>query len=109
MIYPHLRHYANTPVLFRDRLCLTSIISVLFVPGQSFVATGDAENQGIDQAILLSSKLDRQHMGVSINRDTPNGWFIVENPTKRGWLWGIPIFGSLHMALGNDTKSITLL
>ena len=39
-----------------------------------------------------------EYLEVSINGGTPNGWFIVENPTKMGCFGGTPISGNLHLA-----------
>ena len=36
------------------------------------------------------------HTGVSKNRGTQNGWFIMEKPIKMGWFGGTIIFGNTH-------------
>ena len=41
--------------------------------------------------ILRPGGVDPKYMGVSKNRGTPNGWFILENPTKMDDL-GVPLF-----------------
>ena len=33
------------------------------------------------------------HMGVTKNRGTPNGWFIMENPILKWMIWGYHYFG----------------
>ena len=53
------------------------------------VSAGDPEHQSIDGISVMQKQPGRpgpqmawEHMGVSINSGTPNGWFIVDIKKK---------------------------
>ena len=46
---------------------------------------------GWGERYLQTSNFRDVDMGVSKNRGTPNGWFIMDNPTKMDDL-GVPLF-----------------
>ena len=55
---------------------------------------------GLSGAQRVKAKESSIHVEVSMNVDTPHGWFILENPSKMGWFGGTPTSGSLHIIHG---------
>ena len=51
----------------------------------------------LDSGAIIASNKCHLNVGVSKNRGTQKGWFLMENPIKMGWFGGTTIFGTPHV------------
>ena len=64
---------------------------------RAFFAWQQYQNGRFMAFVITCICIQYSHMEVSTN-GTPNGWFVMENPTKMGW-FGTTILGKQHILL----------